>query len=93
MITQVSYARLYNTGNYENLRLEAVATVENDDVQAAFAEARAAVHEQYAAITAEREEAERRRREEYEARMAQERAEREARRPARTTVDDGDPSF
>lgn len=43
-ITQVSYGRLYNTGNYENVRFEAVVSVEGEDVPAAFEEAKAAVH-------------------------------------------------
>jgi secreted protein with Ig-like and vWFA domain len=54
-ITQVSYGRLYNTGNYENIRFEAVASVEDSNVQAAFAEAVIAVHEQYAQWQADRE--------------------------------------
>lgn len=41
-ITQISYARLHNLGNYENERFEVVVTVEEGDVAGAFAEARAA---------------------------------------------------
>lgn len=47
MITQVTYARTYNLGNYESLRLEAVATCDGDS-ETAFAEARAAVEAEYA---------------------------------------------
>jgi hypothetical protein len=53
-ITQVSYGRLYNTGNYENVRFEAVASVENDDVPAAMAEAMAATHTGFAQWQADR---------------------------------------
>jgi hypothetical protein len=55
MITQVSYARLYNTGNYENVRFEAVATVGDNNTALAFDEAVAAVHEGYAQWLADRE--------------------------------------
>ncbi len=48
MITQVAYARTYNLGNYENERIEAVATVENGDAAAAYVEAKAAVETQHA---------------------------------------------
>lgn len=48
MVTQVSYARLYNTGNYENVRFEATATVGDNNTALAFDEAVAAVHEGYA---------------------------------------------
>lgn len=54
-ITQVSYARLYNTGNYENVRFEVVASVEDGDVEAAFTEANEAVHAEHAYWLAERE--------------------------------------
>lgn len=54
MITQVSYARLYNTGNYENARFEATATVE-DITAAAFDEVVAAVHDAYTQWLADRE--------------------------------------
>lgn len=60
MITQITYARLYNLGNYENERLEVQVTVEDGDIEQAWIAAREA-------IEAERErarEAERRRREE-----------------------------
>jgi hypothetical protein len=55
MITQVSYARLYNIGNYENVRFEAVATVGDNNTALAFDEAVAAVHEGYAQWLADRE--------------------------------------
>lgn len=64
MITQVSYARLYNTGNYENIRFEAVVSVEDHDAPAAFAEAKDAVHSMYIQWQADQEaEAERQRQE------------------------------
>lgn len=74
MITQVTYARLYNAGNYENVRFEAQATVENDDTAAAYADASAAVHAAYAQWQADREAEEQRQREERQARYATERA-------------------
>lgn len=70
-ITQVSYGRLYNTGNYENVRFEAVASVEDGDTSAAFAEAEAAVHAQYAQWQADREAEAGERLKEREARKAQ----------------------
>lgn len=45
-IIQVTYARTYNLGNYESLRLEAVASADGD-AAAAYAEARAAVEDEY----------------------------------------------
>lgn len=42
-IYQVTYERLFNLGNYESERISAVALVENDDVEGAYAEAKAAV--------------------------------------------------
>lgn len=47
-ILQVTYARVYNLGNYESLRLEAVALVVDDATGAAWEEARAAVEAEYA---------------------------------------------
>lgn len=47
MVTQVTYARTYNLGNYESLRLEAVASCDGDS-EAGYAEARAAVETEYA---------------------------------------------
>lgn len=55
MITQVSYGRLYNTGNYENIRFEAVASIEDGDEVAALNEAIAAVHAGFAKWQADRE--------------------------------------
>ena len=68
-IITVTYARLWNLGNYENERLEAVAAVESD-ATTAFAEAVSAVNDQHALMQAERDAAEQRRREEYEAKRA-----------------------
>lgn len=48
MILSVTFGRVYNLGNYENLRLEAHASVQDDDVAAAFDEARAAVEAEHA---------------------------------------------
>jgi hypothetical protein len=55
MITQVSYARLYNTGNYENVRFEATASVGENGPALAFDEVVAVVHEGYAQWLADRE--------------------------------------
>jgi hypothetical protein len=68
-ITQVSYGRLYNTGNYENVRFEAVVSVENDDVAAALTEAKEAVHAGYAQWQADREAEAEQARQEREAEM------------------------
>jgi hypothetical protein len=84
MITTVTYARLFNLGNYENERLEVTATVENGDVSAAFLECHTAVVAEQAQLVAEREAAEKRRREEWEAEQAEKRAKRDAERIART---------
>lgn len=67
-IITVTYARLWNLGNYENERLEAVATVESD-AESAFAEAVQAVNDQHALMQAERDAAEQRRHEEWEAKQ------------------------
>ncbi len=53
-VTQVNYARLYNIGNYENIRFEATATVREDGPAAAFDEAVGAVHDGYAQWVADR---------------------------------------
>lgn len=75
MIATVTYARLYNLGNYENERLEVTVTTENGDAAAAFAMAKAATDAEHDRLVAEREaEIERQRAErqaEYEARRAQ----------------------
>lgn len=42
-VYQVSYERVFNLGNYESERISAVALVENDDIEAAFAEAKSVV--------------------------------------------------
>jgi hypothetical protein len=84
VITTVTYERLFNLGNYENLRLAATAVVEDDNVPAAFAEAKQAVEDQHAAYLAEKAETERRQREEWEARRV----------PPRVTAQaDDDPIF
>lgn len=54
-ITQVSYARLYNTGNFENVRFEATASIGDECPATAFDEAMAAVHDGYAQWLADRE--------------------------------------
>lgn len=76
MITQVTYARLYNTGNYENVRFEATATVGGNNSALAFDEAVAAVHEGYAQWLADR-----------EAEAAERRAEAERKRAQKQTDD------
>lgn len=75
-VITVTYARLWNLGNYENERLEAVATVESD-ATSAFAEAVQAVTDQHALMQAERDEAEEKRQAEYEAERQRRREERE----------------
>lgn len=83
MITQVSYGRLYNTGNYENVRFEAVVSVEDngeDATAAAFEEAKAAVHAGYAQWQADREAEEERQRQEREAEMQRRREAAQAKR-------------
>jgi hypothetical protein len=79
-ITQVSYARLYNTGNYENVRFEAVVSVEDGNVKAAFAEAVIAVHEQYAQWQADREAEAEQARQERQAELQRRRDEAQAKR-------------
>jgi len=72
MITQVSYARLYNTGNYENIRFEALVTVEaGGDAAAAFDEAVGAVHSGYAQWQEDRDAEAAERKAELERRRAQ----------------------
>lgn len=80
MITQVSYGRLYNTGNYENVRFEAVASVENGDEAAALNEAIAAVHAGYAQWLADREAEAEQARQEREAEMQRRRDAAQAKR-------------
>lgn len=47
MITTVTYARLYNLGNYENEKLEVTVSVEDNDVTAAFITAVATVESEH----------------------------------------------
>lgn len=47
MVTSVSYARLYNLGNYENEKLEVTVHVEDGDVAAAFITAQATVENEH----------------------------------------------
>lgn len=54
MVTQVSYARLYNIGNYENVRFEVVVTVSGGDTEVSFSEAIFAVHQAYIQWVAQR---------------------------------------
>jgi hypothetical protein len=54
MIERVTYARLYALPGFENERFEAVAIVQNGDVDAAFDEARQQVETQYARCVAAR---------------------------------------
>lgn len=53
-VTSVTYARLYNLGNYENERLEVTVSVENDDVGASFVTAQAVVELEYRRILEDR---------------------------------------
>jgi hypothetical protein len=68
-ITQVTYERVFNLGNYENHRISATATVENDDHVAAFAMARSAVEAQHTIFVEERNIAIKRKQEQLEAEM------------------------
>lgn len=54
MITHITYARLYNLGNYENEKLEVTVSVENGDVTAAFMTAQATIEDEHRRMTAER---------------------------------------
>ncbi len=47
MITQVTYERLFNLGNYESERISATATVESADIESAYDEARTAVMDEF----------------------------------------------
>lgn len=47
MIKTVTYARLYNLGNYENERIEVTVSVDDDDLIAAHQEAVSAVQRAY----------------------------------------------
>ncbi len=50
----LTYARLYNLGNYENEKIEITVSVDNDDVTAARIAAVAAVEAEHAQMLAER---------------------------------------
>lgn len=50
----LTYARLYNLGNYENEKIEITVSVDNDDVSAARALAVAAVEAEHALLLTER---------------------------------------
>lgn len=54
MITQVTYQRVYRLGQFESERLEAVASIEGGDVDAAWAEAVSTVEHEYACLCAAR---------------------------------------
>jgi len=58
MITEVRYERLYNLGNFENVKYGATASVDEDAhtlaYALAYAECREAVEEQHALFLAER---------------------------------------
>lgn len=79
-VTKVIVARLHNLGNYENIRFECEATVEDGDVAAAWATARQACAAAFTAFEADREAEEQRAREEREARYKAQREEDERRR-------------
>ena len=66
MITKVSYARLYNLGNYENERFEAEAEVVDGNVTRSARASRRS-RPSASAKVAERERAEEQRREEWRA--------------------------
>lgn len=93
MIKEVTVERLYNLGNYENIRLAATATVESGEDQEAFAEARAAVEAHYAAFLEERAAAERKQQEEWEAKRQRRLAEQQAQRQRPTSADEDENPF
>jgi hypothetical protein len=89
-ITQITYSRLFNLGNYENERLDVVVQLDDDDSPIGCAdEARIFVETQHAAFEqARKDEAER----EYQAQLARAEAERlkwQQRRAAELPNDDG----
>ncbi len=55
MITEVRYERLYNLGNFENVKFGATAIVDESGYALAYAECRTAVEYQYAFFMTERE--------------------------------------
>lgn len=85
-ITKITYARLYNLGNFENERLEVEVTVDGADAAAVavgWATAVGEVERQHAQLEAERQEAEQQRREENQAEQERRRTDREAARQQR----------
>lgn len=54
MIKTVTYARLYNLGNYENEKLEVTITVEENDATAAFITAVATIESEHQRLLNER---------------------------------------
>lgn len=54
MITSITYARLYNLGNYENEKLEITVSVEDGDVTAAFITAQATVEAEHQRMLSDR---------------------------------------
>lgn len=94
-ITQITYARLHNLGNYENERFEVVVTVEEGDVAGAFAEARYATDAARSAAQIEREEQaeqhrlrmEQERQRKIDERLAAQRAQEQARKAQHTDDD------
>lgn len=89
-VTRVIVARLHNLGNYENIRFECEATVE-DDVGAAWSAARQACAAAFTAFEADREAEEQRARKEREARYKAQREEDERRRLERLNAQQGPP--
>lgn len=82
-VTIVRYERLYNTGNYENVKFCAEVIVENgEDPAAAFAEANTAVHAAYVQWQADCEAEAKRQQEEYEAERKRRQEQRDAERAA-----------
>lgn len=95
-ITNITVARLYNLGNFENMKYEVQVIVEDGNVDGAFSMARSTIEAQHARFEQERQEARRREREEAEQRQkereaqwARERAERMAQQA--DDEEDGDP--
>lgn len=71
-ISKITYAKLFNLGNYENERFEVEVTIEDGSdpaaIVVAWASAVGEVEQQHARLEAERKEAQRKAREEYEQR-------------------------
>lgn len=70
-ITTITVGRLFNTGNYENMRYEVQISVEDGDIDGAFSMARSTIEAQHARFLAEREEAARQEQEAWRARRQQ----------------------